>query len=174
MEQIKAQRRMLICAAFFTFGSLCGVLTLFRLSPMAISHFSMSVCAFFSSNPLLLIPLTAALGPMLMLISVTSFLSIVIVCVLLLVYGFFGGALECLAVRFAYYPIINTAFVLLSSFCLMQIGGCVLRLALQLRRNSISFSFAGIDRSFDAPRIIGASVVLLLASLAFALFILNT
>ena len=174
MEQIKAQRRMLLCAALFSFGSICGALTLSRLSQASQTRFIQSVCSFLSLNPLLLIPLTAVFGPVLMLTIGPSLFGILVIIFLFVVYGFIGGVFEFLTVLRDCHPFITTAFLLLCSFCFLQIGGYVLRLAMLRRKQAASSGLTRPDRVFDAPRVVGAFVVLLVASFAFALFILKT
>ena len=174
MEQIKAQRRMLLCAALFSFGSLCGVLTLSRLTQASLSRFIQSICSFFSLNPLLLIPMTAVFGPVLILTVGPSLFGILVVFSLFVVYGFIGGVFEFFAVFRDCHPFVSSAFLLLCSFCFLQIGGYVLRLAMLRRKQAASSGLTRPDRTFDAPRVVGAFVVLLIASFAFALFILKT
>ena len=173
MEQIKAQRRMLLCAALFSFGSLCGAMTLFRLSQASVSRFFQSVCSFFSLCPLLLIPMAAVTGPVLMLIVGPSIFGVFFVSFLFIVYGFIGGIFEFLVVFSDCHPLLATAFLLLCSFCFLQIGGYVLRLAFLQRRQAASYGLTRPDRAFDAPRVACAFAMLLIASFAFAVFILG-
>lgn len=173
MEQIKAQRRMLLCAALFSFGSLCGALTLSRLTQASVSRLFQSVCSFFSLCPLLLIPLAVVSGPVLMLIVGPSIFGVLFVSFLFVVYGFIGGVFEFLVVFGGCHPFLKTAYLLLCSFCFLQIGGCVLRLAFLQRKQIASSGLTRPDRGFDAPRVAGAFIVLLIASIAFALFILS-
>ena len=168
MEQMRAHCRMLICAALFSFGSLCGALTCFRLSPAAVSRVCNPVCGFFSLRPLLLLPLSAVFGILLLVVASPSILCILLVMMLFVVYGFLGGAFAFCAISFDFHPVLFTVFLLLSYFCLMQIGGFALRRSFLMRRQTASSGLAKPDRVFDAPRIVVAFVVLLLASFAFA------
>ncbi len=171
MEQIKSQRRMLIGVALLSFGSLCGALTVFRLSASAVSVLSASISSFFLSNPILLITSAALLVPVLMLISAASLFGFIIVCGLFILCGFFGGAFGFLAMQNRFYPQITVLYLLLSSFCIIQIGGCTLRLSFSLRRQAVCSGLSKPDHGYNLPRIAAAFIVLLLASSAFALFI---
>jgi hypothetical protein len=173
MEQMRAQCRMLVCNALFSFGCLCGALTLFRLSPEAVSRIYRSGYAFILSKPLLLLPMTAVLGMLLMLAAGPSIFCILIISILFVVYGFLGGASAFCVMRFSGHPVMVTAFLLLCSFCLVQIGASVLRRAFMMRRQNALSGLTRPDRLFDAPRIVCAFIVLLLAASAFTIFILN-
>ncbi len=173
MEQIKAQRRMLICAAFYSLGCLSGAVTLFKLSDSAVARITDLLCSCCLRSPFIFIPFVSALGPMLAMIIGPSAFGALVVCGIITLSGFVGGFFEYLAIRIGFFPILAAAYLMLYSYCLLQIGGILLRITFLRCRRVFSSGFSKPDRLFDHGRIIAAFSVLLLASFAFSLFVLS-
>ncbi len=169
MEHRLAQRRMLICAAFFSFGALSGATTFLRLSEAAAERVENLACGFFAAQPLLRIPAAAVVMPLLLLINGPGLIGAVMLCALLAVFGFAGGLLESMEMKAGSFPLVTTSFLILFTLCLLQLGSCMLRRAMR----SGGHRRLKTDQSYDSPRIAGAIAVLILAAFAFACFILR-
>ena len=173
MEHKTAQRRILVCAAFVCFGSLCGATTFYRISHLSAGQISDLVAAPFAHHPMLMLPLAILLGPILMLMFGHCPLGTVFISCILLLSGFFIGFLEFLAIIVGFIPIFTSAFFVICSACYVQIGGSVLRLYLKHKRKVLCSGLSRPDFSYDYRRIFSALSILLFLSLAYSLFILS-
>ena len=173
MERNKAQRRLLICAAFFSFGALNGAMTFSRLSAAAAECFGGSVSGFLLPNLMLTVPLSALIAPLLLILCGASPFGAVFISCLLLLFGFASGAAECALIRLNCLPWIMGAFLLLYGLCLLQIGGVMVRRASLVRSRLSSDVLIKPDYGYDRARVIASIFVLILAALAFAYFVLN-
>ena len=173
MEHTKAQKRMLICAAFLSLGALGGVLTFARLSEPALEKIGSWVHRFLMVNPLMQIPLTALVVPLLLLISGASAFGTVFVFCLLMISGFAIGAGETAALRLHFLPLVTGAFLLLDSLCVLQIAVCMLRRASVLRAQVRRGGQVRADYRFDVASAAAAFFVLVLAAFIFAYYLLN-
>ena len=70
MEHKLAQRRLLICAVFFSFGAMSGAMTLMRLSESAISGVKNALVSLVLKGPFLILPAVFLIFPLLMLLVV--------------------------------------------------------------------------------------------------------
>ena len=173
MEHNKAQKRLLICAAFFSFGALGGTLTYARISQKAAELIAISLFKPLSSDPILMIPLAAMVPPLMLLLCGASAFGNVYVPGFLWIVGFAAGAANCAAVRTSFYPLIIGAYFLLYTLCLLQIGGIMLRRASLMRLQMASSGSIRPDYGYGVQPALAAMSVLLLTALAFAYFVLN-
>ena len=167
MEHRLAHRRMLICAAFFSFGAFSGALTVLRLSEATAKRVFFEVSSFFCFHPLFRIPAAAVLITLLLFLGGHGAAGAVAVCFLLSAIGFAGEFLEGLAMRAGSFPGLSFAFLIPVSVCFLQIGCTMLR-----KRHSHS-GLRKTDRAYDSARAAVATAVLLLAAFVFALYLLN-
>ena len=173
MEHTKAQKRMLICAAFLSLGALGGVLTFARLSDPAFEKIGSWIHRLLMANPLMQIPLTALVVPLLLLLTGASAFGTVFIVCLLMVSGFAFGAGETAALRLRFLPLVTGAFLLLNSLCILQIGVCMLRRASVLRAQVGRSRHVRPDYRFDIASVAAAFFVLVLAAFIFAYYLLN-
>ena len=172
MEHTKAQKRMLICAAFLSLGALGGVLTFSRLSQTALEKICDWIYRFLIADPLPQLPLVSLILPLLLLLSGASAFGAGMILCLCLMSGFVFGALEASAFRLHFLPLVTGAFFLLESVCILQIGICMLRRASMVYAQVGQGQFKP-DYRFDRASVISAFSVLLVAAFVFAYYLLN-
>ncbi len=172
MEHRLAQRRMLICAAFFSFGTCSGALTVVRLSEAAAERAFSGIAAFFSQQPMLRVPAAAILVILLLLLGGPGVAGICTLCMLLSSVGFFGGFIACLAVRAGCFSAFSFAFFALFAVCVLQMGSGILRRASASMHPSRGKP-GKTDFRYELPRVACAAAVLLLTSACLAYYLLN-
>ena len=170
MDHRLAQRRMLICAALFSFGILSGALTVFRLSAEAEERIAAAIASAASFRPMLLIPSVTAFFAFIIFIAGLSLIGCVCVCALMVFLGFVGGFLECLALLQEFHALLNAAFLALFALCYLQIGAHILRRSSLLRRQKACSGFMQPDDRYDLAGVCFVFVLLLLTAFAFAYF----
>ena len=174
MEHKLAQRRLLICAAFFSFGAMSGALTLARLSEPAISCAANTFVSFGLAGPFLMIPALFLIFPLLLLLAGLSPSGSLFISGMLVIAGFFSGFLLMLALSAQYHPYVMSAFFALYGFCLLSLGSCMLRKSSLLRKQVAFSGMFSPDYGYDALRTVSAILVILMAAFAMACFVLNT
>ena len=173
MDHKRAQRRMLICAALFSFGTLGGALTVFELSSASAERITAEIGSFVSFHPTVLILLFAVLFACLLLLSGLSIFGSVFTCLLLAVIGSSCGFLVSLALRSAFYPVVSAAFLAVFGLCYIQLGAGMLRRSALLLKQRTCSGLAKPDASFDRPSVWGSFILLILTAGSLACFILN-
>lgn len=174
MEHTKAQKRMLICAAFFSFGTLGGALTMSKLSADAAAGCCGVIADFFGKQPLLRFPLFALATPLLLLLAGSSPLGILLIGPVLALSGASCGFAVCGLIRMNLPSPVWLGFVLMYAVCLLQIGGCMLRRSSLVRMQIRCGGLLRPDYGFDASRVLCALALLFLAALSFAYYALYT
>ncbi len=171
MGHSKAHRRLLFCAALFSFGSLSGAMTLMRLSDASAFRIVVRCCEFMSVRPFLRIPTMIMLPAVLTCASAwaTSFST-----VLLCFSGFISGAAMDASLRFSCSPLLMCGFLILYALCMVRLSASVLHLASCTRLQLRSSGRFRPDRSYDWKLAACASSVLLMASFALAYYLLRT
>ena len=173
MEHRQAQKRMLICAAFFSFGTLCGALTFFDLPFSASELLWKSIIDFISVRPLFFIPAAYCLGMLCLLVFGFSASGLFVTDLLLVLLGFSTGFVCSAIVRFSQNSFISSAFLLIPCICLVMTGACVRRISHQIRAQIRSSGLLRPYYGYDALRIGSMFCILLLAALAFAYYLLS-
>ncbi len=173
MEHRKAQKRMLICAAFFSFGTVCGLMTFLRLSIPAAEQIECISASFFVEKPLIFLPAVLLLLPVILIIFGVSAVGFVLIDLLLSVFGSAVGFSAGILMNASRHGLLFSAFLLVYSLCLIMIGGSVRRISLIVRRQLRSGGLLRQDFGFDTPRIICCLFVILLTALILAYFMLS-
>ena len=125
------------------------------------------------ANPLMQIPLTALVVPLLLLLTGASAFGAIIVVCLLMISGFAFGAGETAALRLHFLPLVTAAFFLLDSLCILQISISMLRRASVLRAQVGRGEQIRPDYRYDTASVAAAIFVLILAAFVFAYYLLN-
>ena len=173
MEHRQAQRRMLICAAFFSFGTICGALTFLDLPFSASEHIWRTVTNFFSIRPLFLIPAAFSIGPLILLFLGFSAAGLAVSDLVLILFGFTAGFASSAVVRFSRHCFCSSAFLLIPCVCLVMTGACLRRTSYLVRAQIRSGGLLRPDYGYDALRIGSFFCILLLAALAFSYYLLS-
>ena len=173
MEHKLAQRRLLICAVFFSFGAMSGAMTLMRLSESAISGVKNALVSLVLKGPFLVIPAVFLIFPLLLLLAGSSASGCPFICGLLGIAGFVGGFHILLSLHAHYHPYVMSAFFALYGFCLLSLGSCMLRKSSLLRKQIAFSGMISPDYGYDALRAACALLVILMAAFAMACFILS-
>ena len=173
MEFRLAQKRMLFCAALFSFGTLSGALTMSELSAGLTEMMADRLVSAVFLHPYMLVPGTFILGPLLMIVFGLSPAGTFFVSLILLLCGFGVGALEALALRcFAFSPI-PVSYALPYVLCSILIGSSMLRTASLFRAYLRSGGRLRPDFLSDLPRILCALAVMLLAAFCLTAYLVN-
>ena len=172
MDHKMAQRRMLICAAFFSFGTLSGALTIFQLSSGADEQIAAVVSSVFF-HQFLLIPSITALFALMLFLAGLSLFGGVCVCFLMILFGFIGGFLESLSWILRFYPLANAAFLAVFALCYLQIGAFILRRSSVLRRQKACSGLMKPDDRYGLAGFLCVFILLILTSLALTYFLFN-
>ena len=173
MEHRKAQKRMLICAAFFSFGTVCGLMTFLRLSLPASEQIECITASFLMEKPAVFLPAVLLLLPLILIIFGVSTAGFVLIDLLLSVFGCAAGFSAGILMNASRHGLLFSAFLLVYSLCLIMIGGSLRRISLLVRRQIQSGGLLRQDFGFDAPRIICCLFVILLTALILAYFMLS-
>ena len=170
MDHGMAQRRMLICAALFSFGTLSGALTVFHLSAQTDERITAAIAYTASFRPMLLIPSLAAFFAFIIMIAGLSIFGCFSIGLMMILLGFVGGALESLSVLQGFHALLNAVFLALFALCYLQIGAHILRRSSLLRRQKTCSGFMQPDDRYDLVGICFVFVLLLLTAFTFAYF----
>jgi hypothetical protein len=173
MEHSQAQKRMLICAAFFSFGTLCGALSFLQLSVPASMHIWELVFGFVARRPLLLVPAAFCAAPLLLLVFGFSASGFVFSDLILTFAGFVSAFAVGMLLRFTHDGFLCSAFLWLACLCLVVTAASVRRLSFLIRTQIRSGGLLRPDYAYDALRISVCFSVILLAAFALAYYILS-
>ena len=173
MEYKMAQRRMLICAALFSFGTLSGALTLSELSGERADSLTAWVMSAVSLHPYLLILGAFALGPLLLIVFGLSPTGTFFVSLTMAACGVAAGAVEALSIRCGFFAPIPAACILPYALCLIMIGSVMLRTSSLIRAQIRSGGRLRPDLLRDTPRVLLALTALLMSAFCLAAYLLR-
>ncbi len=173
MEHPLAQKRMLICASFFSFGALSGAMCFFRLSASAAERLYGMITSFFMLRPELTISSGAILAPLLMLLCGFSPAGTLMIELLLVVFGATGGLFAAMLLSFGAYPLLIFAVFLLYALCILIFAAGFRRISCLVCAQLRSGGVLRPDFTFGLARVIVALAVLLFTAFALAYFILS-
>ena len=173
MEHRQAQKRMLVCAALFSFGTLCGALTFLNLPFPASEQMWNSVSGFFRIRQFIVIPAAFCLGPLLMIVLGLSAAGFVFSDLLLIFHGFAAGFTCGILFRFGQHSFICFAFLLIPCVYLVMTSACIRRISFLSRAQIRSGGLLRPDYGYDFLRIGSYFCIRLMSAFALSYYLLS-
>ena len=173
MEHKLAQRRMLVCAAFFSFGTLCGAQILFDLIEASFERIFALTWAVLRQHTALVVPISFLLFPIILILSGVSAVGRMRIAFVTFLAGCTSGFLSALSVRYSNELIISAVVFLVFALCLLMISvnmaGISARIHAQLRYGGLVYP----DYRYFSARVECAVSVILLEAAMIAYYILR-
>ncbi len=173
MEHKLAQRRMIVCAAFFSFGTLCGALILFKLSEASFDRITVLTRDVLISKSTLVIPAAFMLYPLFLILSGVSAIGRAWIAIVVFLAGITSGFLSALSFRCCDAPVLSVAVLLIYSLCLLVISVNMAGISVRIQKILHCGGMVFPDYRYFAARVAYAVSVLLLEAAIITYYFLR-